>query len=96
MAPKVDSLNIVSKTKPLSVVSKPKNNSNIEVFENKNTEANIDDVTFSNANSNSELEEKSGNKRKCLIGAGIILGTVAIGVASYLLFKKAPKNILKP
>ena len=46
MAPKVDSLNIVSSTKPLSVVSKPENNSNIKVFENNKTKTNIDEVTI--------------------------------------------------
>ncbi len=96
MAPKVDSLNIISNIKPLSIVSIPGNNNNIAVFENKSSKSNIDEFTFSNANCNPELEEKSNNKRKWLIGAGIILGTVAIGVASYLFFKKAPKNILKP
>lgn len=96
MASKVDSLNIVSNAKPLSVVSKLQNNNNIAVFENKSSKSNIDEFTFSNANCNPELEEKANNKRKWLIGAGIILGTVAIGVASYLFFKKAPKNILKP
>ena len=88
MAPKVDSLNIVSNTKPLSVVSMPENNSNIEVFENKNIEANIDEVSFSNANSNSEIEEKSDNKKKWLIAGSVALGTVLIGVGSYFLLKK--------
>ena len=58
LAPKVDSLNIVSNTKPLSVVSKPENNSNIEVFSNNDTKANIDEVTFSTSNSDVKLEEK--------------------------------------
>ena len=88
VAPKVDRLNIVSNTKPLSVVSKPKNNSDIEVFENKITEANIDKVSFSNTNSNSEIEEKSDNKKKWLIAGSIALGTVLIGVGSYFLLKK--------
>ena len=90
MAPKVDSLNIVSSTKPLSVVSKPENNSNIEVFENKNTEANIDEVSFSNSNSNVEPEEKNDTKKKWLLGAGIALGTSALVVAGILLKKKIP------
>ena len=88
MTPKVDSLNIVSNTKPLPVVSKPENNSDIEVFENKNTKANIDEIDLSNQNNNKQIEEKSDNKKKWLIGAGIILGTLAVGVASYFLFKK--------
>ena len=88
IAPKVDSLNIASNTKPLPVVSKPKNNSDIEVFENEITEANIDKVSFSNTNSNSDLEEKADNKKKWLIAGGIALGTVLIGVSSYFLLKK--------
>ena len=94
MAPKVDSLNIVSNTKPLSVVSELKNNSNIEVFENKKAEANIDEVSFSNANSNSELEEKADNRKKWLIGAGIAFGIITAGVAAYLL--KHSLNNFKP
>ena len=88
MAPKVDSLNIVSNTKPLSIVSKPEINSEIEVFENKKTKASIDEIGLSNQNNNKQIEEKSDNKKKWLIGAGIILGTLAVGVASYFLFKK--------
>ena len=80
LAPKVDSLNIVSNTKPLSVVSKPEINSEIEVFENKKTKANIDEIDLSNQNNNKQIEEKSDNKKKWLIGAGIALGTLAIGI----------------
>lgn len=93
MAPKIDSLNIVSNTKPLSVVSKPENNSNIEVFENKSTKANIDEVTISSANSNVDSKEKSDNMKKRLIGAGIAIGTVAVGVATALIMKKTLGNI---
>lgn len=88
MAPQVDSLNIVSNTKTLSVISKPENNSNIEVFENNKTIANIDEVTISNANSNTETEEKSDNTKKWLIAGSIALGTVLIGVGSSFLLKK--------
>lgn len=96
LASKVDSLNIISNTKPLPIVSKPENNGNIEVFENKNTKANIDEVTISNANSNTETEEKSDNTKKWLIGAGIALGAVALGVATtYILRKKLNVNSLK-
>ena len=92
MAPKVDSLNIVSSTKPLSVVSKPKNNSNIEVFENKNTEANIDDVTITNPNSNTKPKEEADTKKKWLIGAIIFLGTFALAYATKGKLKiKTPK-----
>ena len=92
MAPKVDSLNIVSNTKPLSVVSKPKNNSNIEVFENKNTEANIDDVTITNPNSNTKPKEEADTKKKWLIGAIIFLGTFALAYATKGKLKiKTPK-----
>ena len=93
MAPKVDSLNIVSNTKPLSVVSKPENNSNIKVFSNNEAKANVDEVELSSQNNN-RIEEKSDNKKKWLIGAGIVFGTVAIGIAGYLLFKKikVPKH----
>ena len=63
MAPKVDSLNIVSNIKPLPVVSKPEINNNIEVFTNNNTKANIDEVNFPSINSNINPEEKTDNKR---------------------------------
>ncbi|MBQ4115307.1 hypothetical protein IJD34_07885 [bacterium] len=92
LASKVDSLNIVSNTKPLPVVSKQKNNSDIEVFENEITEANIDEVSFSNANSNSDLEEKADNMKKRLIGAGVTLGVIAIGIATRAILKN--KNII--
>ena len=85
MASKVDSLNIVSNTKPLSVVSKPENNSNIEVFSNNDTKANIDEVAISTANTNIEPKEKNDNRKKWLIGAGIALGIVAVGVTAYFL-----------
>lgn len=92
MSPKVDSLNIVSSTKPLSVVSKPKNNSNIEVFENKNTEANIDDVTITNPNSNTKPKEEADTNKKRLIGAIIFLGTFALAYATKGKLKiKTPK-----
>ena len=95
MAPKVDSLDIVSNTKPLSVVSKPENNSNVEVFENKNTKANIDEIDLSNPNNNKQIEEKSDNKKKWLIGTGIALGTLAIGIATACIMKKVPEFIAK-
>ena len=96
MAPKVDSLNIVSKTKSLAVVSNPEMNSNIEIFGSYNTGSNTDEITFSTASADIKPEEKSNKKRKWLISAGIVLGASAIGIASYLLLKKTPKNIIKP
>ena len=95
MVPKVDSLNIVSNTKPLSVVSKPEINSKIEVFENKNTKANIDEIDLCNQNSNNQIEEKSDNKKKWLIGAGIALGALAIGITTACVMKKVPEFIAK-
>ena len=85
LAPKVDSLNIVSNIKLLPVVSKPEINNNIEVFTNNNTKANIDEVSFPNINSNINPEEKTDNKRKWLIATGVILG--AIGLATAILKK---------
>ena len=67
MAPKVDSLNIVSNTKPLSVVSMPENNSNIEVFSNNETKANIDRLELSNQNNNDQIEKKTDNNKKWLL-----------------------------
>ena len=90
MAPKVDSLNIVLNTKSLPVVSRPETNGNIEVFENKNTEANIDDVTITNTNSGTKPKEEADTKKKWLIGAGIALGTATLVVAGILLKKKIP------
>ena len=88
VAPKVDSLNIVSNKKPLSVVSKPENNSNIEVFTKNGTKANIDEIELSNQNNKNQIEEKSDNKKKWLIAGSIALGTVLLGVGSYFLLKK--------
>ena len=87
MAPIVASLNIVSNTKPLSVVSMPENNSNIEVFSNNEAKANVDEVELSSQNNN-RIEEKSDNKKKGLIAGSIALRTVLIGVGSYFLLKK--------
>jgi len=95
LAPKVDSLNIVSNTKPLSVVSKPEINSEIEVFENKKTIANIDEIDLSNQNNNKQIEEKSDNKKKWLISAGIALGALAIGITTACVMKKVPEFIAK-
>lgn len=91
MAPKVDSLNIISNTKPLSVASSPKNNCNIEVFENNISKANVDEIAISTANSNINSDKKSDNKKKWLIGAGIALGATAI--ATCFLLKKSNVNI---
>lgn len=95
MAPKVDSLNIVSNTKPLSVVSKPEINSEIELFENKKTKASIDEIGLSNQNNNKQIEEKSDNKKKWLISAGIALGALAIGITTACFMKKAPEFMAK-
>ena len=91
MAPKVDSLNIVSSAKPLSLENKPVDNSKIEVFATDSIKANIDEVNISNQNNNSQVEEKSDNKKKWLIGAGIAVGVVLTGI----LIKYAPKFIDK-
>lgn len=93
---KVDTLNTISNRKQLPVVSKSDVNSKIEVFANSKAKANIDEVTISNGNIDTETEKKANKKKKWLIGIGIALGCVAIGVAGYLLFKKMPKNIVKP
>ena len=90
MAPKVDSLNIVSNTKPLPVVSRPETNGNIEVFKNDAPKHNVDEITIASANSNVEPEEKSDNNKKWLVGAGIALGTGALLLAGILLKKKIP------
>ena len=95
MVQDVERLNIVSNSKPLPVVSKPENNSKIEVFKSDASKTNIDEAVFSSTNCNTEPEEKSDNKKKWLVAAGISLGTVAVGIASCLLFKKIPQNILK-
>ena len=89
MAPKVDSLNIVSKTKSMPIVFNHEAKDNIdEVFTTDSINTNIDEFTFSNANCNPELEEKANNKKKTLIAGSIALGTVLIGVGSYFLLKK--------
>ncbi len=90
---KVDSLSLVSSIKTAELVTKPETKSNIEVFENNNTKNNIDELNISNKNPVVDSEEKTNNKKKWLIGAGIALGTIAIGVAGYLLFKKFKGNI---
>ena len=95
LALKFDSLNIVSNTMPLSVVSKPEINSESEVFENKKTKASIDEIGLSNQNNNKQIEEKSDNKKKWLISAGIALGALAIGITTACFMKKAPEFIAK-
>ena len=96
MAQKVDSLKIVSSAKPLSATSKLGKNSNIEVFTTDGIKANIDEIDLSNKNNNNQIEEKSDNKKKWLIGAGATVGTIALGVVTtYILRKKLNINSLK-
>ena len=96
MASKVDSLNIVSNTKPLSLENKSVDNSKIELFTTNSIKANVDEVNISNQNNSEEFEEKADNNKKWLIGAGIALGAVALGVATtYILRKNLNVNLLK-
>ena len=96
LASKVDSLNIVSNTKPLSLENKSVDNSKIELFTTNSIKANVDEVNISNQNNSEEFEEKADNNKKWLIGAGIALGAVALGVATtYILRKKLNVNSLK-
>lgn len=87
MASNVDSLNLVFSTKGTPLISKPDVKGNIEVFENDKIESNIDELDVSTKNSRVNPEEKIDNKKKWLIAAGITLGTIALGVAGYYLFK---------
>lgn len=88
MAPNVDGLNIVSNAKPLLLENKTVDNDKIEMFATDSIKVNIDEIELSSQNNSNQVEEKSDNKKKWLIGTGIALGTLAIGVAGYLLLKK--------
>ena len=57
MASKVDSLNIVSNTTPLSLENKSVDNSKIELFTTNSIKANVDEVNISNQNNNEQFEE---------------------------------------
>lgn len=96
MTQKVDSLNIVSNVKTLPLESKSIDNRKIEVFADNSIKPNVDEVEISNQNNDNQVQDESNNKKKCLIKAGIVLGTVAVGVVCYLLLKKTPKNFVKP
>lgn len=91
---KVDSLNTILNTKPISLTTKPIDNGGIEVFSNNTQKANVDEINISNKNSEVKSEEKTDNKKKWIIGAGIALGAVAVGVAGCVLFKKFNRNTL--
>ena len=88
MALKVDSSNIVSSTRLLSLENKSVDNSKSELFTANNIKANVDYVETSNHNNNNQVEEKSDKNKKWLIAGSIALGTVLIGVGSYFLLKK--------
>lgn len=85
---KINSLNLVSITKATSEVLKQEINSNDEVFATNELKSNIDEVVISNQNENTHVEENANNKKKWFIAAGTALGIIAIGVASYFLFKR--------
>ena len=91
LASKVDSLNIVSNTKPLSLENKSVDNSKIELFTTNSIKANVDEVNISNQNNSEEFEEKADNNKKWLIGAGIALGAIIGG----RILLKSPKVQLK-
>lgn len=88
LALKVDSSNIVSSTRLLSLENKSVDNSKSELFTANNIKANVDYVETSNHNNNNQVEEKSDKNKKWLIAGSIALGTVLIGVGSYFLLKK--------
>jgi len=92
LSPKVDSLNIVSNTKPLSLENKSVDNSKIELFTTNSIKAKVDEVNISNQNNNEQFEEKNDNKRKWLIAAGVALGAIAIGFGTRAILKN--KNII--
>lgn len=94
METKVDSLNIVSNTKPLPVVSRPEINGNIEVFKNDTPKHNVDEINLSNYN-NIQTEEKSDNINGWLIGIGIAFGAIATGSFGINLIKRNPKLLVK-
>lgn len=89
---KVDSLSLVSNTKTTQLVTKPEANSKIELFKNNNTKSNVDELNFSNNGTEINPEEKTNNKKKWLIGAGIALGAILTGV---LIYKFGPKLLDK-
>lgn len=94
MSLKINSLNLVSNTKVTPLITKPEVNGNIELFENNYNKNKVDELNISNKNSEADFGEKKDNKKKWLIAAGIALGTIALGVAGYYLFKNA-KGIKK-
>ena len=61
---KVDSLNTILNTKPISLTTKSIDNGGIEVFSNNTQKANVDEINISNKNSEVNSEEKTDNKKK--------------------------------
>lgn len=92
---KVDSLNAIPNTKHISLTAKPIDNGDVKVFLSHTQKTSIDELNISNNNSEVNFkEEKTDNKKKWLIGAGIALGAVAVSVVGCLLFKKFNGNTL--
>jgi len=91
LAPKIDSLNIVSNKKTLSIVSKIETNSKIELFTNDSAKTHINKTTITRANSDAKLEEKNDKKKNWLIGVCIVLGVIVTGKC----LLKSPKLQLK-
>lgn len=92
MSQRVDSLNFVSNTKSLPLEIKFTNNNKIEMFATDSIKANVDEVNISEQNTNNQAGEKSDNKKKWLICAGIALGTIAVGTIGLLLFKNTKSS----
>ena len=81
MTTKVDSLSVISKAISIPLEAKPTYKG--EVFITDNIKPNVDVVNLSNQNNKNQIKEKADSKKKCLIGAGIALGTLAVGAAGY-------------
>ena len=87
MASKVDSLTTVANARQLSFNTKPVENDSIEVFPSDTRKANVDEINISTTNQDIAHKEKSDTKKKWFITAAIALGTLAVGVTGYFLFK---------
>ena len=95
MAPKVDSLNIVSKTKSMPIVFNHEAKDNIEVFTTDSINTNIDEVDISNTKPDINSKKETNKTNNKLVGASIALGTIAALIIGGRFTLKNPKILTK-
>ena len=91
---KVDSLNITLNRKALPLDVKPMNNAKKSLFTGNSIQVNIDEIELSKQNNNKQNDAKDDNRKKWVIGAGIVLGIAAVASLAFVLCKAQNAKIL--